>query len=97
MVWSWLKKIFAPETGTSGWADLLDRSDVLICDTETSGLGKGAQILEIALVDTMGETVFSSLVAPPKGLRIQADASAITSDASGISREKQCTDLGIHR
>lgn len=82
MVWGWLKKVFATETGTSGWADLLDRSDVLICDTETSGIGKGAQVLEIALVDTMGKTVFSSLVAPPKGLRIQADASAI----NGLTR-----------
>ena len=69
-------------TAASGWADLLDRSDVLICDTETSGLGKRAQILEIALVDTMGETVFSSLVAPAEGSRIETSAS----DINGLTR-----------
>ena len=48
----------------STWTQWLDRTDILICDTETTGLGKEDEIIEIALVDTTGELRFYSKVLP---------------------------------
>ena len=42
---------------------LLDRDDVFILDTETTGL-KGAEVIEVALLDTRGETRLDTLVRP---------------------------------
>ena len=42
---------------------LLDRDDVFVLDTETTGL-KGAEVIEVALVDTRGETRLDTLVQP---------------------------------
>ena len=37
------------------WGALLDRSDILILDTETTGLGDRSEVVEVALVDTRGK------------------------------------------
>ena len=42
---------------------LLDREDVLILDTETTGL-RGAEVIEVALINTRGETLLDTLVCP---------------------------------
>lgn len=36
------------------WQSLLNRNDVLILDTETSGLDASAEVLEVGLIDTHG-------------------------------------------
>lgn len=47
------------------WArDLLNRTDVLILDTETTGLGHTAELVELAIVDTTGKVLFDELVKP---------------------------------
>ncbi len=53
----------------------------VVLDTETTGLGKGAEVLEIAIVDKHGAVILDTLVRP-KG-PIQSGAQAI----HGISRK----------
>ena len=64
------------------FGELLNRQDVLILDTETTGLGKGAEAVEIAIVDTTGATRLSSVVMPVG--RINSEAS----DIHGLTRKK---------
>ena len=40
------------------WAIWLDRPDVLIIDTETTGLGNKAEVIEVAVLDTTGAIRF---------------------------------------
>ena len=47
-----------------GWGRWLNRTDVLIVDTETTGLGRGDEVLSVAIIDTTGRTRFSELVMP---------------------------------
>lgn len=42
---------------------LLERDDVLILDTETTGL-RGAEVIEVGVVDTSGRTLLDTLVRP---------------------------------
>ncbi len=44
-------------------AELLDRSDVLILDTETTG-HRHAEIIELSLMDTNGKVLFDRLIRP---------------------------------
>ena len=55
-----------PNAGASSatWADLLDRPDVLIIDTETTGLGERAEVIEVAALDTTGTLRFHALSLP---------------------------------
>ncbi len=50
---------------------MLDRPDILIVDTETTGFGNRAELVEIGAVDTCGEERFERLILPrvriPKG------------------------------
>ena len=62
------------------WAALLDRDDVVIVDTETTGLNTSAEILEVAIINTKGEVLLDRLVMP-KG-KISKDAS----DVHGLTR-----------
>ena len=64
------------------FGELLNRQDVLILDTETTGLGKAAEVVEIAIVDTTGVTRLNTLVMPVG--RISRDAS----DIHGLTRQK---------
>ena len=61
-------------------SDLLNREDVLSLDTETTGGGPRAEIIEVALIDTTGATRFESLVRPTS--RIQPGAVRV----HGLSR-----------
>ena len=54
------------------WDELLDREDVLILDTETTGRGERAEIIEIALIDTLGNERFLSLCRPENPIPITA-------------------------
>ena len=54
------------------WDELVERDDVLILDTETTGRGQYAEIIEIALIDTTGEVRFQSLCRPEKPIPIPA-------------------------
>ena len=54
------------------WDELVDREDVLILDTETTGRGQRAEIIEIALIDTTGNERFLSLCKPEKPIPITA-------------------------
>ena len=63
------------------WMSLLDRADVVILDTETTGLGKTAEIIELAIINTRGETLFDRLIMP-RG-RIESGASSV----HGITRK----------
>ena len=54
------------------WDELVDRDDVLILDTETTGRGKRDEIIEIALIDTTGKKRFLSLCKPEKPIPIKA-------------------------
>lgn len=71
----------------NAWSNLLERSDVLIIDTETTGLGDRAEVLEIAVIDTTG-AVRCNLLSLPQG-RIPSNASA----KHGLTR-KELTRLG---
>ena len=63
------------------WACLLNRSDVLIIDTETTGLDGRAEILEIAILDTTGATRFHSLCLP------QGRITSGAADLHGFTRQ----------
>ena len=59
------------------WPGLLGRDDVLILDTETTGLGRDAEVIEVAVINTRGAQVLHSLALP---------LGAIPRDASRHSR-----------
>ena len=68
---------------TSGeWRALLDRPDVLIVDTETTGFGARAEVVEVAVLDTTGAVRFEAL-SLPEG-RIPKAAS----DIHGLTRDR---------
>ena len=46
------------------WTSLIDRKDVLIVDTETTGLHKRAEVIEVVAVDTTGKVRFKSFSMP---------------------------------
>ena len=43
---------------------LLERDDVLILDTETTGTGKRAEVIEVSVINTKGEALLDTLVKP---------------------------------
>ena len=43
---------------------LLERDDVLVLDTETTGMGKTAEVIEVSVINTRGETLLDTLVKP---------------------------------
>ncbi len=44
-------------------SQLLDRDDVLILDTETTGMS-GAEVIEVSVINTKGETLLDTLIKP---------------------------------
>lgn len=46
------------------WGQLLIRDDVLILDTETSGLNASAEVLELEIIDTRGRELLHRYVLP---------------------------------
>ncbi len=63
-------------------ADLLGREDWLILDTETTGLSGRAEVIQISLINALGEPLLDTLVKPLRG--IEAEAAAV----NGITIEK---------
>jgi len=72
-----LREMLAQDRKESiSWAKrLLDRSDWVILDTETTGLDYGAEIISITVVSPTGETLIDSLVKPNGS--IPPDATAV--------------------
>ena len=54
------------------WRACLDRRDVLILDTETTGLSRQAEVIEIAVMDTLGQERLHSLILPQGQIDHQA-------------------------
>ena len=67
------------------WHGLLGRRDVLIVDTETTGTGRNAEIVDIAIVDTTGKVVYAEPVLPEG--HIPSAASAV----HGLTRSRLVT------
>lgn len=66
----------------ANWKELLGREDVLILDTETTGLDKNAELVEIALLDTAGNVRLNEPVLP------QAPIHAKAKEAHGLDEAK---------
>lgn len=69
------------------WAtDLLRREDVVVLDTETTGLGPQAEIIEIAVIALDGSVLFESFVKPscaiePEAMRVHGITEDLLADA----------------
>jgi DNA polymerase III subunit epsilon len=48
----------------SAIASLLNRNDVLILDTETNGIGKSSEVIEVSVINTKGEVLLDTLLKP---------------------------------
>ena len=68
------------------WAPLIGRTDVLILDTETTGLGERAEVLEVAVIDTTGAVRFQSLALPVG--RIPSEASNVNGLTRSVLKAK---------
>ncbi|MCU0463228.1 MAG: 3'-5' exonuclease [Anaerolineae bacterium] len=55
--------------------DLVIRGGYVVLDTETTGIGQDAEIVQIAVIDSSGQTLLDTLVRPVR--TIPADASRI--------------------
>lgn len=74
-------------TPTVPWASLLSRQDVLILDTETTGVSKWSEVVDIALIDTCGRAVYDRPVLP------QGPIPRAASKVHGLTR-KHLEELG---
>lgn len=48
----------------TSWKDLLNRRDVLVLDTETTGFDASSEVVDIAMIDTTGTRRFNAPVLP---------------------------------
>lgn len=63
-------------------AELLDRQDILILDTETTGVGPGAEVGEVVAIDTTGALRVSELALPVGWISIDSwQVHGLTEDA----------------
>ena len=63
-------------------AGLLDRDDVLILDTETTGVGTGAEVIEVVAIDTTGALRVSELALPVGWISVDSwQVHGLTEDA----------------
>ena len=46
------------------FGELLDRRDVVIVDTETTGFGRGAEVIQVAALNTQGDLLLEELILP---------------------------------
>ena len=80
---SWLRRLLGiPPNLSMAWAGLLNRPDVLILDTETTGTSNRSEVIDIALIDTCGHVVYEGLVLP------QGSISRDASDVHGLTRQR---------
>ncbi|MCY4541091.1 MAG: 3'-5' exonuclease [Rhodobacteraceae bacterium] len=56
----------------SDWHDMLNRDDVLIVDTETTGVKGYDEVVQVACIDTTGAVCFDELVFPTIGIPQEA-------------------------
>lgn len=70
-----------PPISTVPWASLLNRQDVLILDTETTGVSNWSEVVEIALIDTCGRAIYDRLVLP------QGQIPRAASNVHGLTRK----------
>ena len=63
----------------SNWNELVGRNDVLILDTETTGLGPEGEIIEIAVIDSTGAVLLDTMSLP------QGDIPKVVSDIHGLT------------
>jgi len=66
-------------------AELVGCRDVVYLDTETTGLGTDAEVVEVAVVNQAGEVVFESLVKPTRPIPAEATSVHGISDADVAS------------
>ena len=92
--WSltWLGRLLTSDdalasTSAVPWASLLNRQDVLILDTETTGVSNRSEVVEVALIDTCGRAVYDRLVLP------QGPIPRAVSKVHGLTR-KHLEDFG---
>ena len=62
------------------WRELLDRRDVLIVDTETTGLSPRSEVVEVAVLDATGNVHYQALSLPVGPIPREA------SDLHGLTR-----------
>lgn len=62
------------ETALQWAATMVDRRDVVYLDTETTGLGSDAEIIEVAAVDGQGRVLIDTLVRPTGPVPLDAVA-----------------------
>jgi len=67
-----------------GFAAFLDRTDVLIIDTETTGLSKESEVIQIGIIDTQGNILYESLCEPQGRLLAQ--------DIHGINQKRMSAE-----
>lgn len=53
---------------------LLNQQNFLVLDTETTGLGEDAEIIELAILNKKGDILFNSLIKPKNGISNEATA-----------------------
>ena len=70
------------KAGVADWARLLERENVLILDTETTGLDGGAEVIDVAVIDTRGRVLLDVLAMPEETIPRGA------SNVHGLTREK---------
>ena len=76
------------------WRALLDRDDVLILDTETTGFTTESEIVEIAIINTKGETLLDVLVMPEGP--VPTESSAIHGLTRGCLKEGNAKPWPAH-
>ncbi len=54
------------KNSVQNWSSLLDRDDILILDTETTGFKPDSEVLQVSAIDTTGEIRFNEYVLPLK-------------------------------
>ena len=77
------------------WAgELLNRRDVLILDTETTGLDGTAELVELAIIDTTGKVLLDELIKPT--VSIPLDASRIHGITDSVLRKAGAKTWPFH-
>ncbi len=65
----------------SKWSELLNRDDVLVIDTETTGVTKNSEVLDIGILNTKGETLLDAVIMPAGSIpRGASDVHGLTLD-----------------